>query len=168
MDSAAVENTSVLNKMFESIFSNDAYILFFAMLTFALIVIVIVFARQVDNQINKHRSETNKRFAKHLSEWLSVFYNLFATMITIFPLLGMFGTVGALIGINLAENHAGFQENFFGALTSTAWGIVFAIIFKLLNAIIEHYVLSIIDAAEAIIEAEKQREAEKKEQKYET
>ena len=157
---------SVWGKMGESILSNDIYILFFAFLTIALIIAVMVFAGQVDDQINNHRKETTERFAGHLSEWLSIFYNLFTTMITIFPLLGMFGTVGALISINIISgDHTGFQQNFFSALTSTAWGIVFPILFKIVNAVIEHRVLTTIEAAEEIKEAEKQREAGKSRKK---
>ena len=45
-----------MNKNF---LSNDAYILFLAMITVLLIIIVMVFTKQVDNQKNIHRNETN-------------------------------------------------------------------------------------------------------------
>lgn len=63
-------------------------------------------------------------------------YTLFVTMISIFPLLGMLGTVLALLGLDMsnAEAVSSAKENFFGALTSTAWGIIFAIGFKIVNA----------------------------------
>ena len=71
-------------------------------------------------------------------------------MITIFPLLGMFGTVRALIKINLSGEMDSFRQEFFGALTSTAWGIIFAVIFKLINAYFEYRIVSQIEAAEKL------------------
>ena len=55
-------------------------------------------------------------------------YSLFVNLTGIFPLLGILGTVISLLG--------NVQDNFYGALTSTFWGLVFAIIFKFLDGII--------------------------------
>ncbi len=58
-------------------------------------------------------------------------YVYFSNITTVFPLLGIFGTVTSLIGtVNGAENLSG---NFFAALTSTALGIVAAVVFKVLD-----------------------------------
>ena len=51
-------------------------------------------------------------------------YSLFVNLTGIFPLLGMVGDM------------TNIQDNFYGALTSTFWGLVFAIIFKFLDGII--------------------------------
>ena len=59
------------------------------------------------------------------------FYTVFVNITAIFPLLGIFGTVWSLIP--MVENLADMQQNFFAALTSTFWGLVFAIAFKLLD-----------------------------------
>ena len=61
------------------------------------------------------------------------FYSAFINITAIFPLLGIFGTVWSLIP--MVENLADMQQNFFAALTSTFWGLVFAIVFKLLDGI---------------------------------
>ncbi|WP_196243291.1 MotA/TolQ/ExbB proton channel family protein [Ruminococcus flavefaciens] len=63
-------------------------------------------------------------------------YTLFITLISIFPLLGMLGTVIALLGLDMstADAISSAKNNFFGALTSTAWGIIFAVTFKIINA----------------------------------
>ena len=63
-------------------------------------------------------------------------YTLFITLISIFPLLGMLGTVIALLGLDMstADAISNAKNNFFGALTSTAWGIIFAVAFKIINA----------------------------------
>ena len=95
-------------------------------------------------------SDPNRRFAVDLAHRLNLCYNVFTTLITIFPLLGMFGTVRALININLNGANEAFKQEFFRALTSTAWGIIWAVIFKLINAILEYRIISQIEAAEKI------------------
>ena len=63
-------------------------------------------------------------------------YTLFITFISIFPLLGMLGTVLALLGLDMSSTDAinEAKNNFFSALTSTAWGIIFAVVYKIINA----------------------------------
>ncbi len=58
-------------------------------------------------------------------------YTIFATLTSIFPLLGILGTVVSLLP--MVADMADMQQNFFAALTSTFWGLVFAILFKLLD-----------------------------------
>jgi chemotaxis protein MotA len=50
----------------------------------------------------------------------------------------MLGTVTALLGLDMsnAEAISNAKNNFFDALTSTTWGIIFAVIFKVVNAFI--------------------------------
>ena len=52
----------------------------------------------------------------------------------IFPLLGILGTVVSLLGLVSDMNNV--AGNFYGALTSTFWGLIFAILFKFLDGII--------------------------------
>ena len=59
------------------------------------------------------------------------FYSIFANVTAIFPLLGILGTVVSLLP--MVAELSDMQQNFFAALTSTCWGLVFAIIFKLLD-----------------------------------
>ena len=73
--------------------------------------------------------------AKRLYDWARRSYTLFVTFISIFPLLGMFGTVCGLLGLDLsAGDMENIKNNFFMALTSTAWGIIFSVIFKIVHA----------------------------------
>ncbi|MBO7363853.1 MAG: MotA/TolQ/ExbB proton channel family protein [Lachnospiraceae bacterium] len=58
-------------------------------------------------------------------------YGIFVNITAIFPLLGILGTVIALIP--MVSQLADIQMNFFAALTSTFWGLVFAILFKVLD-----------------------------------
>lgn len=61
-------------------------------------------------------------------------YSVFMNLTGIFPLLGILGTVASLLSI--MDNSADITGNFYAALTSTFWGLVFAIIFKLLDGVI--------------------------------
>ena len=61
-------------------------------------------------------------------------YSLFANFITIFPLLGLLGTVISLV---MVAGDGGFEnahDSFMMSLTSTFWGIVFAIGFKVCDS----------------------------------
>ncbi len=61
-------------------------------------------------------------------------YSVFVNMTGIFPLLGILGTVVSLLG--LVADTTDITGNFYGALTSTFWGLIFAIIFKFIDGII--------------------------------
>ena len=48
----------------------------------------------------------------------------------------MLGTVFGLLGLDLASGDMeNIKNNFFIALTSTAWGIIFSVFFKILDAV---------------------------------
>ena len=61
-------------------------------------------------------------------------YSVFVNLTGIFPLLGILGTVSSLL--TLVQDMSDVQGSFYGALTSTFWGLVFAIAFKLLDGVI--------------------------------
>ena len=61
-------------------------------------------------------------------------YTIYMNLTGIFPLLGILGTVISLIG--MVGNTSDIEGNFFAALTSTFWGLIFAIIFKFMDAFI--------------------------------
>ena len=70
-------------------------------------------------------------------EKINVRYTLLSNLIALFPLLGMLGTVTSLIGLatGMSDTSNSLEISmFFNALTSTAWGIFFSIIFKLVTA----------------------------------
>jgi len=70
-------------------------------------------------------------------EAMNKWYALYENLTTMFPLLGMLGTVISLIPM---VNAIGSETSglFFSALTSTFWGIVCALVFKLLDASISY------------------------------
>lgn len=61
-------------------------------------------------------------------------YGAFTTIISVFPLLGMIGTVYSLLRLDMTDTTGGnITDNFWVALTSTFWGAIFGVIFKLLD-----------------------------------
>ena len=126
----------VLGKLAKSIVSNDVYILIAAIIELILFLVCYLLAEGVFVKIEKQK----KKKKRCTNAALINTYNLLTTGITIFPLLGMFGTVGALLGLDLAANDmANIKRNFFLALTSKAWGIILSVIFKLFHAWYEDF-----------------------------
>ncbi|MBQ2985017.1 MAG: MotA/TolQ/ExbB proton channel family protein [Clostridia bacterium] len=82
-------------------------------------------ARLTASELLSYREKMNKRYA------------LYTNLTTMFPLMGMLGTVVSLIPMvnSIGAESAGL---FFSALTSTFWGIVWALVFKLLDASISY------------------------------
>ena len=137
--------------LLKSLFTTtDIFILFFAIATGAVFYLTFRVQKTLfDNlRINERlanpkekKQSTPKDIREHEDlvlkqrDKMNVRYAFFSNMTTIFPLLGMLGTVKSLIGV--ASNIAGTEiDQFFGALTSTAWGIIFAVIFKMLDSVI--------------------------------
>ena len=79
--------------------------------------------RLKDNEIITLRNK-----AENLYTW---YVNISAT----FPLFGILGTVLSLIGMQNGLQNS--DSSFLAALTSTFWGLVFSILFKFLQTIIE-------------------------------
>ena len=139
----------VFNKLGQSILSNDLYILCAAFIELFLFLLAWILASGIIVEFEK-KKERKKRCSNSL---LINVYNLFSTGISIFPLLGMFGTVTALLGLDLSVGDmTNIKNNFFSALTSTAWGIVFSIIFKLLHAWKEYYFEKKIEESTKLME----------------
>lgn len=91
-------------------------------------------------KLKKRTKNEKKLSAKELldaREKMNKVYALYSNVTTIFPLLGMLGTVWALIPM---VNTIGTTDtsNFFSALTSTLWGIIAAIVFKALDSTISY------------------------------
>jgi biopolymer transport protein ExbB len=66
-------------------------------------------------------------------------YGLFSTINGIFPLMGMLGTILSLLKVISFES-GNIMMNFTAALTSTFWGLLFAIFFKAFDGYIGHLV----------------------------
>ena len=122
-----------------------------AIINTVILLFSFIFAIVVSKYYNNQ-----KDLKKHLYYVLDISYTFFIGIITIFPLLGMLGTVVALIAVG-----ANFQNGsnidvgkFFLALTSTAYGIIFSIIFKLLNFAVQPFIENQISKAKAVLNIE--------------
>jgi len=83
-------------------------------------------ARPTRDQLKHTKANLRK-----MRETSNKYYTMFISLSSIFPLLGILGTVVALIP--MIQSVDGMEQNFFFALTSTLWGIVFSILFKVLD-----------------------------------
>ena len=124
-------------KLGKSIFTNDSVILMFAVLTFISLGLSLFICKKVEKMNIKNEKSLNS--IKTIYALLSASYTLFITFISIFPLLGMGGTVLALLKLD-EKIISNAQNSFFDALTSTMWGTIFAIVFKIINAIFTTYI----------------------------
>lgn len=135
-------------KLGKSIISNDIYILWAAIIELILFTCSYSLAKNASARIEKQKNKKKRCTNKALIS----LYNVFCTGISIFPLLGMFGTVMALLGLDLAANDmTNIRNNFFMALTSTAWGIIFSIVFKILHAVYEDFFTKQIDESTKLV-----------------
>ncbi|MBQ8349753.1 MAG: MotA/TolQ/ExbB proton channel family protein [Ruminococcus sp.] len=87
-------------------------------------------SREADSDMSGLRETEVVTMRNHTGKLYSIFVNLTG----IFPLLGILGTVISLLG--LVADTSDITGNFYGALTSTFWGLVFAIVFKFLDGVI--------------------------------
>ncbi|MCL2356879.1 MAG: MotA/TolQ/ExbB proton channel family protein [Defluviitaleaceae bacterium] len=71
---------------------------------------------------------------REMRETTEKYYSMFSNLTGTFPLMGILGTVISLIP--LVQNIENMQQNFFIALTSTLWGLIFAVIFRLLDGVL--------------------------------
>jgi len=143
----------IAQKMLESIFGSDIFILFAGIATLVFMISTLLLANAIKRRTKEWGKNKNVQFSKFLLHGTSMFYTLFVTFISIFPLLGMLGTVFGLLGLDLASGDMeNIKNNFFIALTSTAWGIIFSIIFKIFHAFISDNVEEQIETAKKLAE----------------
>lgn len=135
----------------KSIRENDFYILLCALVAVVLFILTIIIALLINKNSKDWKKEKNPKFSGFLCYALKHIYTLFITSISIFPLLGMLGTVIGLLGLDLTTGDMeNIRANFFIALTSTAWGIIFSVIFKVLHALIADYTEEKIELAKKL------------------
>lgn len=91
-------------------------------------------------------------FRKKLYYWLDVPYTVFIVLISLFPLMGMLGTVSALLTLDISGATEDLKANFFQALDTTGLGLVLAILFKLLNAFFQPRIEECIAKAKKLLE----------------
>ncbi|MCM1164420.1 MAG: MotA/TolQ/ExbB proton channel family protein [Lachnospiraceae bacterium] len=75
-------------------------------------------------------------------------YALFTNLTAVFPLLGILGTVTSLMRLSGADD---LSENFMSALSTTFWGLVCAIGFKIADSFITARLDRALDEADYLV-----------------
>ncbi len=117
-----------------------------------------VYTPSCGKDINSIKDEIEKmtdRTVSAMREKAISRYTLYVNITGIFPLLGILGTVISLLGMVGEDSEV--TGHFFAALTSTFWGLVFAIIFKFADG----FVSPKLDDGERAAELFMQRKAER-------
>ena len=141
-----------LYKLKESIFANDIYIFWVAIITLFAYLWCLISAIATKKDL-KNEEKVNEVWARRMYKNTNYSCTIFVSLISLFPLLGMFGTVCGLLGLDLATGDMeNIKNNFFMALTSTAWGLIFSVLFKLVNAFSEDYIEELIEIAKKLSE----------------
>jgi len=83
-------------------------------------------AKATRDELKDTKAELRK-----MRETSDKYYTMFTNLSSIFPLLGILGTVVSLIP--MVQSVEGMEQNFYFALTSTLWGLIFSIFFKILD-----------------------------------
>jgi len=144
--------SNAMSKMFESILANDIYILGAAIVTLFFFLWCLISTSATKRDF-KNEKKVNAVWARRTYKSMRIPYTVFVALISMFPLFGMFGTVCGLLGLDLAAGDMeNIKNNFFMALTSTAWGIFFSVIYKFINAFLEGYVEEQIDAVKKVLD----------------
>lgn len=133
--------------------SDNWYILLGALFDLVCLGSAVYFSYSVKKSFSEKNGDGLQRRVYY---FLDVSYTLFLAVISLFPLLGMFGTVRSLIGLGgvfSSENADlnAIKPQFFTALTSTAWGIIFSIIFKIIGSFFQPFIENQIDRAKKLL-----------------
>ena len=109
------------------------------------------------------QAQENSTYFSLYEKWQKAefFYTLFCNLTGVFTLLGILGTVISLL--HLVDSSADLTGEFMGALTSTLWGIVFTILFKVIDSAISFD----LEMGERITELIQMREYESSHKKAE-
>ena len=99
--------------------------------------ITLVMAKHFNKEITKNIEAAFKKYMYYL---LDIPYTVFIVLISLFPLLGMLGTVSALLTLDITGATEGLKANFFQALDTTGLGLICAIVGKLINAFFQPHI----------------------------
>ena len=112
--------------------------------------------REIQEKFAQQKDKSSETDIVQLRRKMNTYYVIYENLTAIFPLLGLLGTVVSLLPLvgDMGEIVTGL---FFSALTSTMWGIIFAIVFKALNG----YLSSGIEDNEKNIEIYLQRNTDR-------
>ena len=119
---------------------------------FSLCLFAFVMALVKTSRFGKKIKGSATVFRKGMYYWLDVPYTVFIVLISLFPLMGMLGTVSALITLDISGASEDLKSNFFQALGTTGLGLIAAIILKFINAFFQPGIEECIAKAKKLFE----------------
>ena len=156
----------VLSKLWANLWAND-FFFFFLPLIFSIASGVSIVRNISKLKTKIKKMPDNPDWADDLRKSLNTAYSVFTTSITLYPLLGMLGTVFSLINVGdvdfsqASESLNAIKGDFFTALTSTAWGIVFAAILKFINSLIQPRIEDYMNILTSLVDDYKEKNGTK-------
>lgn len=120
-----------------------------AVIAVVLLIFSVAAARNIEKRIKK---KSQDEFKRTMYYFLDIPYTIFITLISIFPLLGMLGTVLALLELDMSGETEALKANFFQALDTTMWGIIFAVVFKVINSFFQPFIEAQIEKTKKLLE----------------
>lgn len=140
-------------RLSESIRDNDFYILVIALVTLGFGVFTLGMAVCTSIQARQWKRKRNKLFSRFMCKSVRWGNTVFVNLVSIFPQLGLLGTVAGLLGLNLfSGDMTNLTDNFLIALTSTGWGVIFSIGFKAVYAFFVNFIEDQIALAKGLTE----------------
>lgn len=140
-------------RLSESIRDNDFYILVVALVTLGFGVFTLGMAVCTSIQARQWKRKRNKLFSRFMCKSVRWGNTVFINLVSIFPQLGLLGTVAGLLGLNLfSGDMTNLTDNLLIALTSTGWGVIFAIGFKVAHTLFGNFVEEQIEHSRRLTE----------------
>ena len=113
------------------------------------LVITLVLSKHICKEMSSKNDSQHKAFGFN---WVNCCYNIFLALVSIFPLLGMLGTVLALLGLDLSSGATEqLKQQFFLALDTTAWGLMFSIFFKILHSLFQTKIETAVEKIDELL-----------------
>lgn len=95
-----------------------------------------------------------EKCSKRLNFFVHLTNNIFVTLTSLFPQLGLFGTVRSLMKVKFDSlDLDNVLPQFFNALTSTAWGIIFFVVFSVAYALCSFFIEAKIEEGKRLVDA---------------
>lgn len=122
-----------------------------AVASFVLLIISCRSAHDILKQISLNNELDYKKFA---CKYIKTTYTISISLISILPLLGMFGTVISLLSLDITSGATDeLKNNFFLALDTTAAGLFSSIFLKIFNSFIETNIEAAIEKIDILIKS---------------
>ena len=120
---------------------------------FSLCLFAFVIALVKTSRFDKKTAKSSETaFRKVAYYWIDIPYTVFIVLISLFPLMGMLGTVSSLLTLDISGASENLKSNFFQALNTTGLGLILAIFFKLANAFFQPGIEECIAKAKKLLE----------------